>query len=233
MVTEAAQSAHIGDMPTMFNSAQLQHSNLARPADRGEERHRVSWFIDNGIRAEFECLHPPVASPGVCDKVNFEACVADELVEYYEGDETPLRDGIIKSWWTDTARDADLFWVYAEPHPERTAIPETILPEPLTAAQAPRPGLFGKMEMPARRQLHHVRWYIVDGVANAVLTCLHPPVDPDQICDKGPFTDDALLPFTHKGGRTELRDGVIESWWEISGWNEYDLFWKYADTSAS
>lgn len=232
VVTVAGLSVHITGMTR--NSIQLLLSNLARPADRGEEQHHVRWFIDHGIRAEFECLHPPVARPGICDRVNFEAEGADGLIELHESENSPLRDGIIRSWWADTNLGPDLFWAYADPHPERTAIPDAVLPGPAPAAQArERPGLFGKMEMPPRRQLHHVRWDIVNGVASAALTCLHPPVGPDQICDKEPFKDDALLPFTHKGGMTELRDGVIESWWEISGWNEYDLLWKYADAPAA
>lgn len=219
-------SAHIADMSR--NSIQLLLSNQVRPADRGDELHRVRWSVYHGIRADFECLHPPVAKPGICDKVNFEAEGPDGFIELHEAGNSPLREGTIKSWWAGTGDNLDLRWAYADRHPERAPIPEAALPEPVAPAAA---GMFGSMKEPARRQLHHVRWHIDNGVAEAVLTCLHPPMKQPQMCDKGPFTDDALLPFTHKGGRTELRDGTIESWWTGNEWDGYDLLWQYKDAA--
>lgn len=218
-------SAHIRGMRTTSNAIQLLLSNLARPAGRGEELHRVNWFIDNGIHADFECLHPPVPAPGICDSVNFEAGDADELIELYEGDETPLRDGIIKSWWAKSGSDdADLYWAYEAEPAVQAAVPE----EPRTTVEAApaSPGLFGESNRPRPPQLHHVRWWISEGVAEPRVTCLHEPV---EHCDKAEFTDDALLPYTHKGGRTVLRDGIIKSWWVGSDWDGYDIFWDYAD----
>ncbi|MCC3292472.1 hypothetical protein [Arthrobacter sp. zg-Y1110] len=210
------------------NDIQLLLSNAVRPADRGEERHRVRWFIDNGIRAEFECLHPPVPAPEVCDAVNFEAGGADELVEFHEGDETPLRDGTIRSWWAQPGVSATYSWVYEEAPVVRAAFPES---GPRGAAETTpaSPGLLGSSNRTRPPQLHDVRWYICDGVAKARLTCLHKAA---EHCDKTEFEEDDLLPFTHKGGRTVLRDGIIESWWTGDDWDGYDIHWDYTDTPS-
>lgn len=213
-------------MRTTSNDIQLQLSNLARPAGRGEEHHRVTWFIDDGIHAEFECLHPPVPAPGICDKVNFEAGDADELIEFYEGDETPLHDGIIKSWWPESGASAAYSWVYEDAPAVQAAVPDAH-PSETPEIPAASPSLFGTSTRTRPPQLHHVRWFISEGVAEGRVTCLHEPV---QHCDKTEFTEDALLPFTHKGGRTALRDGIIESWWTGSDWDGYDIFWDYTDT---
>lgn len=213
-------------MPTMTNAIQRELSNLARPAGRGEERHHVSWFIDNGLRAEFECVHPPVALPQICDKVNFDACGVDELVECYEGEEAPLHNGVIKSWWAQTGIDAMYGWVYEGAPAAQTTVPEAAPSEAVVIPPASR----GQSDTPGRTrsaQLHDVRWYISEGVAEARLTCLHKPAGH---CDKSELADDGLLPFTHKGGRTALRDGIIESWWTGDDWDGHDLFWKYTDT---
>lgn len=222
-----ADSAHIRGMRTTSNAIQLQLANLCRPDDRGEELHRVTWFIDNGIHAEYECMHPPVPAPGICDSVNFEAGSADELIEYYEGDETPLRDGIIKSWWAPTRSDtADLYWAYEHAPADPADVPE-IPPRKNSEVPPASTALFGESNRLRPPQLHHVRWFICEGVAEARATCLHEPV---ERCDKNELEEGDLIAWTHKGGKAVLRDGIIESWWVGSDWDGYDIFWDYADS---
>lgn len=207
----------------------LDLANAFRPVTRMAEQHRVSWFIEDGIRFELECLHPPVNALCVCDKINFEVGGAKSFLQMHEGGTVPLRSGIIKSWWTGALGESGLWWNYSEtdPAPEEPA-PLPPVHESPSSAPAKREGLFGSIAPdPRPRHLHEIRWFIEDGFPVPRATCLHEPVAEGQACDSFHFDDDDLLPDTHDG-RTELRDGTIESWWEAWG-DDFDLKWKYAD----
>ncbi|NSX38857.1 hypothetical protein HTS88_20985 [Pseudarthrobacter oxydans] len=86
--------------------------NAESSAPRGPQRHRITWFIDGFVSFEMECLHEEMAPRFVCDK---ESAEEDRswFIECFEGDKTPLRDGVIESWWDGTGEDSVLSWRYA------------------------------------------------------------------------------------------------------------------------
>lgn len=227
-------AAHMEVMDTSsLPSGSLELSSVSHQVTRLAERHRATWFIDNGIRFELECLHIPLLAPCVCDKIIFEDAGIRSFLQMHEGGTVPLRSGIIKSWWTGAADEADLRWNYSEndPAPEEPA-PLPPVHEAPSSAPAKREGLFGSIAPDLRpRHLHEIRWFIEDGFPVPRATCLHGPVAKGQVCDSFHFDDDDLLPDTHDG-RTELRDGTIESWWEAWG-DDFDLRWKYVDVDAA
>lgn len=96
--------------------------NAESSAPRGPQLHRITWLIDNGfVSFEMECLHEEMAPQFVCDK---ESAEEDRswFIECFEGGKTPLRDGVIESWWDGTGEDAELSWKYStEPAPLDTA----------------------------------------------------------------------------------------------------------------
>ena len=109
----AGDSAHIGSMTTPHAStfAFDLHPKSNRPSI---QFHRISWFLDGDVSFELECLHEPFDNERfVCDA---ECAREDTSVfpEYFAGPKrTPLRDGIIRSWWDGDEEEAELWWRYA------------------------------------------------------------------------------------------------------------------------
>lgn len=82
------------------------------PQPPATQLHRIAWFIHDEVTFELQCLHDKVPHPFVCDKEAAE----DEpsiFLESFDGDRAPLRDGIVKTWWTGSNEDYELAWKYA------------------------------------------------------------------------------------------------------------------------
>lgn len=190
----------------------------------------MAWFVGNGIEFELECRHP--ADPAVpCDRELLISLGADGLMETHVGGKAPLRDGLIRSWWTGEPGAAQLWWDYKEsPELGPSVLPS--VPEAPSAAPLRHTGLFGGIAAgPRPRHLHGVRLFLDDGWFTPELTCLHPKEADEAFCDKNILQSDGMLQYSHRG-RTGLRDGTIESWWETYA-DDSDLVWVYVDPTGT
>lgn len=175
-----------------------------------------------------ECLHDTLPEGYRCDA---EAAYEEQWVFgcSFEGGKVPLRSGVIKSWWTGEGTDTEIRWTYdGEPD---TPAAEPVIPESQEVPGPETPALadfFGGHRAPIV-QRHRISFFVSGQGIEFTLDCLHEPASEDRACDSRTAQEDPEAFYEClQGDKVPLRDGVIESWWERVGDNEYDLAWKYS-----
>lgn len=108
-------------MFTMTTSLADRFAALEPP--RGPRRHLIEWFIHDDVEVELTCLDEPLTNEHHrcdCDAVKEEG--VQFFIDSFDGDRTPLRNGIIDSWWKGSDEDAELYWKYVEASPVQGAV---------------------------------------------------------------------------------------------------------------